>query len=85
MHLLLGRSTLSTRIQSGTQTNVDLWNSASNSNKEILQRFQSKILRPILNAAWYIRKHRIHEDLQMLSETKKKVEYQIHMKIRKPH
>jgi hypothetical protein len=41
------------------------WGTASNSNIEILQRFQSKALRPILNAPWYINSHRIHEDLQM--------------------
>jgi hypothetical protein len=39
----------------------------------ILQRFQSKTLRSILNAPWYVNDHRIHEDLQMntvLSEIK---------------
>jgi hypothetical protein len=42
---------------------------------EMLQRFQSKTLRSILNAPLYINNHRIHEDLQMntvLSEKKKK-------------
>jgi hypothetical protein len=41
---------------------------------EILQPLQSKILRSILNAPWFINNHRIHEDLQMntaLSEMKK--------------
>jgi hypothetical protein len=41
---------------------------------EILQSFQSKTIRSILNAPWYINNHRIHEDLQMntvLSEIKK--------------
>jgi hypothetical protein len=32
---------------------------------EILQRFQSRTLRSILNAPRYINNHRIHEDLQM--------------------
>jgi hypothetical protein len=57
---------------------MDLWNSAmgeiSNSKIEILQRFQSKTLRSILNTPYYINNHRIHEDLQMntvLSEIKK--------------
>jgi hypothetical protein len=44
--------------QSSTQTHVHLWNSAmgaaSSSNIEILQIFQSKTLRSILNAPWYI-------------------------------
>jgi hypothetical protein len=41
---------------------------------DVLQRFQSKTLRSILNAPWYISIHRIHEDLQMntvLSEIKR--------------
>jgi hypothetical protein len=45
-----------------------------NSNIEILQRFQSKTLRSILNPPRYINNHRIHEDLHMntvLSEIKK--------------
>jgi hypothetical protein len=47
---------------------------ASNSNIEILQRFQSKTFQSILNAPWRINNHRIHEDLQMntvLSEINK--------------
>jgi hypothetical protein len=58
-----------THIQISTQTPVDLWNSAtgdnSNSNIEILQRFQSKTLWSIPNAPPCINNHRIHEDLQM--------------------
>jgi hypothetical protein len=53
---------------------IQLWETASNSNNEILQRFQSKTLRSILIAPWYINNHRIHEDLQtnaVLSEIKK--------------
>jgi hypothetical protein len=38
---------------------------ASNSYIENFQRFQSKALRSILIAPWYINNHRIHEDLQM--------------------
>jgi hypothetical protein len=44
---------------------IRLWGTASNSNIEILQRFQSKTLRSTLNAQWYIKNHRIHEELQM--------------------
>jgi hypothetical protein len=53
---------------------IQLWEIASNSNIEILRRFQSETRRSILNAPWYINNHRIHEDLQMntvLSEIKK--------------
>jgi hypothetical protein len=52
---------------------VRLWGTASNSNTEILQRYQSKILLSILHAPWYINNKRIHEDPQMntvLSEIK---------------
>ena len=33
---------------------IQLWGTASNSNIEILQRFQSKMLRSLLNAPWYV-------------------------------
>jgi hypothetical protein len=58
-------------IQSSTQTNMDLWNPAMGEQPPIPT---SKTLRSILNAPWYINKHRIYEDLQMntvLSEIKK--------------
>lgn len=41
---------------------VQLWGTAANSNVEILQRFQSKTLRTILNAPWYITNDMIHRD-----------------------
>jgi hypothetical protein len=53
---------------------IKLWGTASNSNIEILKRFQSKAPRSVLNAPCYINNHRIHEGLQMntgLSEVKK--------------
>jgi hypothetical protein len=52
---------------------IQLWETASNSNIEILQRVQSMTLRSILKTTWYINNHRIHEDLQiktMFGETK---------------
>jgi hypothetical protein len=33
---------------------VQLWGSASNSNLEILERFQSKVLRILTDAPWYV-------------------------------
>jgi hypothetical protein len=39
---------------------IQLWGTASNSNNEILHRFQFKPLQSILNAPWYIHNHRIH-------------------------
>lgn len=41
---------------------IQLWGSASNSNIEILQRFQSKVLRKILCAPWYVTNDTIHND-----------------------
>lgn len=42
---------------------IQLWGSGSNSNIEILQRFQSKILRIITGAPWYVTNEIIHRDL----------------------
>lgn len=41
---------------------IQLWGTASNSNIEIIQRFQSKTLRKILQAPWYVRNSVIHKD-----------------------
>lgn len=42
---------------------LQLWGSSANSNLEILQRFQSKILRMITDAPWYITNERLHREL----------------------
>ena len=44
---------------------IQLWGTASNSNIEILQRFQSKTLRSLINAAWYVTNETIHRDLKI--------------------
>lgn len=46
---------------------IQLWGTASNSNIEILQRFQSKVLRQITNAPWYVPNSIIQNDLEMIS------------------
>lgn len=46
---------------------IQLWGSASNSNLEILQRFQNKTLRMIVNAPWYVTNSTIEKDLQVRS------------------
>lgn len=46
---------------------IQLWGSASKSNIEILQRFQSKVLRGIVNAPWYVTNQQIHRDLRVAS------------------
>ena len=42
---------------------IQLWGTSSHSNIEILQRFQSKILRTIVKAPWYVSNAIIHRDL----------------------
>lgn len=42
---------------------IPLWGSASTSNIEILQRFQNKVLRAIVNAPWYVPNRLLHADL----------------------
>jgi hypothetical protein len=42
---------------------IPLWGTASQSNIEILQRFQNKALRTIVNAPWYLPNSALHADL----------------------
>jgi hypothetical protein len=42
-----------------------LWGTACHSNIEILQRFQNKVLRTLVNAPWYIPNSLLHTSLQM--------------------
>lgn len=42
---------------------IELWGTASNSNVEILQRYQSKSLRLITNSPWFVNNNNIHSDL----------------------
>ena len=44
---------------------IQLWGTASNSNIEILQGFQSKILRSLIDAPWYVTNETIHRDLKI--------------------
>ena len=44
---------------------IQLWGTASNSNIEILQRFQSKVVRRIINAPFYVTNDQIHRDLKL--------------------
>jgi hypothetical protein len=58
-------------LQSNTKTHLDigiqLWGTTSNSNIEILERFQSKALRLIVDAPWYVSNSVIRKDLQIPS------------------
>ena len=42
---------------------IDLWGCACKSNTAVIQRCQSKILRAIVDASWYVTNDMIHEDL----------------------
>ena len=44
---------------------IQLWGCTKQSNIDIIQRFQNKVLRNIVNALWYIRNADLHWDLQM--------------------
>ena len=44
---------------------IQLWGTASNSNIEILQRLQSKALRSLIDAPWYVTNETIHRDLKI--------------------
>jgi hypothetical protein len=46
---------------------IPLWGTASNSNTEILQRFQNTVLRVLVNASWYVPNGLIHCDLNVLT------------------
>jgi hypothetical protein len=73
MHWLLGRkSQLSTTnklllyktiLKPIWTYDIQLWGTASTSNIEILERFQSKVLRMIVDAPWYVPNSLIRRDL----------------------
>lgn len=46
---------------------IQLWGSASKSNTAIIQRFQNKTLRAIVDAPWYVTNEMIQNDLQVPS------------------
>ena len=44
---------------------IQLWGTTSNSNIEILQRFQLKTLRSLIEESWYVTNETIHHDLKI--------------------
>lgn len=44
---------------------IQLWGCTKKSNVQIIQRFQNKVLRGIVNAPWYIRNDDLHRDLNI--------------------
>jgi hypothetical protein len=59
---------------------LELWGSASKSNISIIQRSQSKILRMIVDAPWYVSNATLHIDLGISY-----VQDIIHQKCNNPH
>lgn len=48
---------------------IQLWGCTKKTNTEIIQKFQNKVLRGIVNAPWYIRNSDLHRDLQIETVT----------------
>jgi len=44
---------------------VELWGCATKSNIAVIQRYQSKLLRTITNAPWYVSNQTLHSDLHI--------------------
>ena len=59
--LLIYKTVLKQVLTYGTE----LWGFASKSNIALIQRYQSKLLRTITNALWYVSNHTLHSDLQV--------------------
>jgi hypothetical protein len=75
MYLLLGRKSIlstsnklllyKTKLKPIWTYGIQLWGTASTSKKEILEHFQSKALRMIVDAPWYVPNTVIRRDLQI--------------------
>jgi hypothetical protein len=61
---------------------IQLWGTASTSNVEILERFQSKVLRQIMDAPWYVPNTIIRHDLHMPKVKEKIHHYSSHYSLR---
>jgi hypothetical protein len=44
---------------------IQLWGCTGQSNRNIIQRFQNRVLRGIVDAPWYIRNDNLHKDLDV--------------------
>jgi len=61
---------------------IQLWGTTSASNKDLLQKSQSKILRTITNAPWYMRNSNIHKDLGVPTVVEATREYSMRYRAR---
>jgi hypothetical protein len=52
-----------TKIKTFLKTGIQLWGCASESNIQVIQRYQNKVLKYIVNAPWYVRNSDLHRDL----------------------
>jgi hypothetical protein len=50
---------------------IELWGCTKPSNIDIIQRFQNKVLRNMVNVPWYIRNNDLHRDLLVDAVTSK--------------
>jgi hypothetical protein len=44
---------------------IQLWGCTTDSNIQVIQRFQNKVLKCIVNAPWYVRNNDLHRDLRI--------------------
>jgi hypothetical protein len=61
---------------------IQLWGTASTSNVEILERFQSKVLRQIVDSPWYVPNTIIRRDLHMPTVKEEIRHYSSHYSLR---
>jgi hypothetical protein len=61
---------------------IQLWGTISNSNIEILERFQPKVLRLIVDAPWYVSNSVIRKDLQMPTIKEEESRFSSHYDVR---
>jgi hypothetical protein len=61
---------------------IQLWGTTSNSNIEILERFQSKVLRLIVKAPWYVPNSILRKDLRIPSVKEEIIRFSSHYNVR---
>jgi hypothetical protein len=61
---------------------IQPWGTKSNSNIEILERFQSKVLRLIVDAPWYVSNSVIRKDLQIPTVKEEISQFSSHYDVR---
>jgi hypothetical protein len=64
---------------------IQLWGTTSNSNIEILERFQSKVLRLIVDTPWYVSNSVIRNDLQIPTVKEEISRFSSHYNVRLTH